>query len=1141
MNLFNLILSKFTLTAFIAFYSSGAIAQMNSSAGWSLNPYEKKVFIENKGQFTGQGLLQDSEIKYGVENLGTRIFFTSKGLTFRFDKITFNPEGDERNKESMKRLSVFMVNIEWLNSNPDVQIIADQPVTEYFNYEDKFDPVEKSIYHARAFEKLTYKNLYEGIDVEYVFHPQTGIKYTLIIHPGADLSQVSMKYTGNENMQLMDNGNLHITTPAGAIIDHSPVSWTETKGRKHTVISAFILSGNTVSFKVGKYDRNKTLIVDPWTIIPTELGADLRAFNVQKDDEGNVYVYGGSNFTKVQKYDASGAPLWTYSTVYSCVVNCGSMVVDPSGNVYITNIGHPTELIVKLDKTGTVKWKSAAGGLCEGWTLSFNCNYTRLAIGTGCGSGNIIYLNCANGATVGTLKNISGGEIRALTTAPNGDLYALSFLASNLIAMNPSLNILYNIPSAYVFNYLGPNYTPWSQQNAIAANLDAVYTSNGTIIYKRERTTGALQATAVIPGGVAESNSGITVDSCGFVYAGSQGAVYRFDADLIPSGLPAIVPGSVFDVKIGSGGEVLACGNGFVASLGGMNACKANVQSCCPVITLGFVSTNTNCNGNNGSATVNPVGGNLPYTYLWNTVPPQTAQTAINLGAGTYTCTVTDAGKCQKIGTVTIENATGLKDTIVSKTDVLCHGGNSGSATAAASGGVPGYTYSWNTNPVQTTATAINLKAGVYTCTVTDDIGCTASTDVTIEEPFKMAATIFSHTDVSCNGGNDGAAQLSIGGGTGPYTVSWNTSPEQNSVVAMNLKAGTYIVTVTDKNNCIDTDTVIITEPPAINISESHTDVFCKGEQNGTATIDASGGTPPYAYLWNTVPEQTERTAVGLAAGDYTVQITDVNGCQTSRTVFITEPELLTAETVSSDASCFGKNDGTASVSSVSGGTPPYSYLWNSTPAQSTQTAVGLMAGTYNVTITDKNGCVRNIDVSIDEPDVLTAILSGQYAECPLISDTLTVQINGGVPPYNYLWTPEIGSGPGPLVVSSKGGDSYFVTVTDGQLCSAVSNVLIPVHDCYFFHIPEAFTPNGDGTNDVFIPNGEGIHTYSFHIYNRWGEAIFQTTDFGTGWNGTVRNNASIKAPAGVYIYIIKANDQDGKLRTYQGTVYLNE
>lgn len=399
---------------------------------------------------------------------------------------------------------------------------------------------------------------------------------------------------------------------------------------------------------------------------------------------------------------------------------------------------------------------------------------------------------------------------------------------------------------------------------------------------------------------------------------------------------------------------------------GKMDLATANWGSNNVSVLLGIIKyvtiskTDVICNGgNNGSATATATCGTLPYSYSWNTTPVQTSATATGLTAGLYTVTVIDGLNDTIKTNVTITQPSPISIS-TNETDVSCNGSNNGSATATVSGGTAPYTYSWNTTPIKTTATVSNLAPGSYTVTVTDLSGCIKIASITITEPPVLSVSATKTNVFNCNGGNNGTATATVSGGTAPYTYSWNTSPMQNTATATNLTAGNYTVTVIDAKGCIKTANITITQPSAISISTTKTDITCYGGNNGTATATVvSGGTPPYAYSWNTLPTQNTATANNLTAGNYTATVTDSNGCIQTANVTITQPPALTA-TISSitNSKCSGNCNGSAKVSNIINGTPPYTYLWDAAANnQTTATANYLCQGNYSVEVKDANLC----------------------------------------------------------------------------------------------------------------------------------------------------------------------------------------
>jgi len=502
-----------------------------------------------------------------------------------------------------------------------------------------------------------------------------------------------------------------------------------------------------------------------------------------------------------------------------------------------------------------------------------------------------------------------------------------------------------------------------------------------------------------------------------------------------------------------------------------------------------ITATQVSCNGgNNGTASANASGGTAPYSYLWNTLPAQTTATANNLPAGTYIVTVTDAKGCIDTATVTITQPSVLTAQVTG-TSALCFGTNTGTATVAALGGTMPYTYSWNTTPVQTTATLSNLPAGNYSVIVTDNLGCIANAGFVITQSPAIIAGISVKTDVSCNGGSTGSATANVTGGAGGFTYTWNTTPIQNTITATGLSAGNYIVTITDSNNCSDTAIVTITQPTALTATASTTNPVCFGDTTGTAAAVASGGTAPYTYTWNTIPAQNGGIANNLPAGIYTAAVTDSKGCTTNATATVSQPPQLTVSISSkTDITCFGFTNGTA-VATASGGTAPYSFLWSTTPAQNSNAATGLPQGQFSVTATDGNGCIKSTSVIInDAPPLLTNIINVASPKCYGGNDgSATISASGGKPPYNYLWStnPPVTT----PTVSNLPAGNFTVTVTDSNGCIQTDSIQLTQPSD--LTISTGFTPTCEGRAEgrAYASVSGGTAPYSL----LWSNA--QTTD----------------------------------------------
>lgn len=382
--------------------------------------------------------------------------------------------------------------------------------------------------------------------------------------------------------------------------------------------------------------------------------------------------------------------------------------------------------------------------------------------------------------------------------------------------------------------------------------------------------------------------------------------------------------------------------------------------------------------------------------------------------------------------------------------DVLCFGTSTGSATAIPSGGLAPYSYSWNTLPVQTLATATGLAAGPYTVTVTDSNGSVATANVTITQPLApLLAVLTSQTNVLCFGNSTGAINVTVTGGTTLYSYEWRKNgllPAYATTQDLTLLgAGTYDLTVTDANGCTAVlPTVIISEPASalMAVLTSQTNVLCFGSSSGAINVTVTGGTTLYSYEWRKnglLPAYaTTEDLTALGVGSYDLTVTDANGCMAIlSTVMISGPASVLSYTASHvDVICLGSATGSATVL-PDGGTPPYFYSWNTIPVQTTATATGLVGGTYRVTITDNSGCsLLSSDIIVLGGSVAVATITPGGSTTVCFGDRVTLTANAGI---SYLWS----TGATTQSISAYASGNYTVTVTNIDGCIATSPVTV--------------------------------------------------------------------------------------------------
>ncbi|MFA6057797.1 MAG: T9SS type A sorting domain-containing protein [Taibaiella sp.] len=360
---------------------------------------------------------------------------------------------------------------------------------------------------------------------------------------------------------------------------------------------------------------------------------------------------------------------------------------------------------------------------------------------------------------------------------------------------------------------------------------------------------------------------------------------------------------------------------------------------------FGLSAAAANCT--NGSVTITGLsGGVLPYTYLWSN--GATTSSINNLTAGSYNVTVTDGQGCQRMHSEHVNQAItiGANATVTPTTCTQ----NDGSIITFGSGGMPPYTYLYSNGG--TTQTQSGLAAGIYNVTVTDANGCTGASSVYLNSSTPVSAT-YTATPSSCTSPT-GSATLTINGGVAPYTVSWATYPAQSGTTATNLAPGNYPFHITDANGCVQNGSAVVPPVNVVTATVTGTSATCL-LANGSINVVPSGGTAPYSYLWSN--SATTANITGLAAGSYSVQITDASGCAITRFRNVNASSPVNIGLVTTPATCIYSSNGSIAANAL-GGTAPYTYNWSN--GQTTSTITGLATGSYYVNVTDANGCTAH-------------------------------------------------------------------------------------------------------------------------------------------------------------------------------------
>jgi gliding motility-associated-like protein len=570
----------------------------------------------------------------------------------------------------------------------------------------------------------------------------------------------------------------------------------------------------------------------------------------------------------------------------------------------------------------------------------------------------------------------------------------------------------------------------------------------------------------------------------------------------------------------------------------------ASVQLNVPTqLTANATSTPVSCGGAcDGSATVTAQGGTPPYTYAWNSLPPQQLQNATYLCAANYIVTVTDDKSCTVTSNTAVPNTTTVVIALDSLKNVQCFGAANGGVYLTSTGGQAPLSFAWSNANVVTEDNP-NLGPGTYTITVTDNIGCTAGNTYTITEPSALTSTVSFTFNPRCNAGNDGIVNINVNGGVQPYTYLWSPG-NATSQNLNNVTAAAYSVVVSDANLCTATATATLTEPTPYTISLNTTNLLCYGATDGTASVTVSGQTSPYTYFWSNF--STTANVTGLDAGPFSVVIEDVNGCDTIVTATISSPSEIDIQLTAFEPLCADSGNGSISTVVV-GGTSPYGYSWQGSGGfTSTQQNPQVNSGSYNVTVTDANNCTETDAIGVNAPSPFTVSVIAINPNC--IGDStgaVAASSTGGVAPMRYAWSTSVNDTAAFVERLTRG--NYSVTLTDANGCQASGQAQLvdPTTDpagCqpdkFVVLVPTAFSPNGDNVNDRLVAIMRYVQKLEFAVYNRWGEQVYSNSNMipGDGWDGTFRN---VQQPVGVYVWSYNVTYINGVRASERGTATL--
>jgi gliding motility-associated-like protein len=958
-------------------------------------------FIENKGQFKNPVNASEPVLFY-YEHRGECIYFTKHGLIHQFasEKELSERERDrfeEAGQEPPTKRVFHYVNMNWLNQSAAISVEGQGKQGFYFTYGAK----ELDSY---PYNKILYKNVYNNIDIEYTL-PQDkehGVKYNVILHPGASLSDIQIAYTGEmKKMKLLSDGNVTIRTPLDDITEHAPVAF---EPDNKPVPVSFSLENNILGFSApAGYTPSKGLTIDPWVTAITTLSTNNCGYDVDWDYMGNTYVYGGTYTNnaagkcKIAKYNSTGTLLWTFAGIISNPSwNTGTSwtgnfkVAKSFGKIYVSR-SNTQPHIIRLDATGNYDNFISNGSISIGetWHTDIECTGDLIVYGginqsgeiVSTATGSITLVTTFNPTITGCCQDVVSPAIDA---TGNAFVYFLGHtsLANKICRVTQSFtNNVWQQPSGFSgLSYLANKslYQNAGAGNAVAfnaldVNMNYLYYYDGYSVAAYNKATGAMTGSTTISGQTARYYGGIAVDDCDNVYVGGNGAIHCFNFNgtnfnslgTISLSTSVTYP-HPYDVQLNKFSKVLyVSGNEFVGNYSAIysQSCSAVQATNACSFGQGTISTTTHsitC-ANLGSATVTAIGGIGPFSYTW--IPSgQTGSVATGLAPGNYTVLVYDATTNFSYQAVAVFSPlVPLSGNVQSSGLVPCYG--AATATAAVpnlAGGSGSQSYVWKSpTSTLTAASPTGMAAGNWSVTIVDALtGCVFNQTFAILQPSQLGAFISVSSPTACIADSVNLSPV-VSGGSPPYTYSWTNGPNTSSykVSAPTPGVRTYTVSAWDQFSCpvAASGSVDYIGRPALQL----TNVFiCPLE---TATLTALGATN---YTWSNALTGASFTASPAATTVYTVTGESLL-CTSSGTASINIKPLPVPVSSNNSPLCVNS----PLQLNVSGGS---SYIWTGPQSFSStvqnplfSSATLTHAGVYNVTVTAANACTASTSQTV--------------------------------------------------------------------------------------------------------------------------------------------------------------------------------
>ncbi|MEL6253678.1 MAG: gliding motility-associated C-terminal domain-containing protein [Bacteroidota bacterium] len=482
------------------------------------------------------------------------------------------------------------------------------------------------------------------------------------------------------------------------------------------------------------------------------------------------------------------------------------------------------------------------------------------------------------------------------------------------------------------------------------------------------------------------------------------------------------------------------------------------------------------CSGDSsGEIHVSASGGSAPYQFALDGGSYGNTASFFQVGAGLHMLKVRDSQGCEDSTQISLNENSPLLSLMQIDQEISCFGESDGALSVAISGGIGSITYNWQ--GIGNAGNSISgLVAGDYVVEIQDSLGCVTVDSISLNDAPEIFSSLNLINPISCQGLADAEVEALISGGIPGYIFTWSAGASSSNI-ASNIPAGMLYLEVSDNNGCIKEDSLLINEPPSLDVSASGQDVSCFGLNDGQVSALVSGGTPPYSYVWNKNPGLNTPTLLNRLAGNYEIEVTDANGCQDTASVQISQPQPIQARIQAFDETCSNAN-GVIWVE-LSGGSTPYTFIWNNDPSLNTDTLYNQSAGNFSLRIVDGNTCEENLSFSLNNQaspqlDVISLI----EPTCHGASDgQAEVRVNGSGR-YNFLWQH---SGETTPAVANLSAGSYKVSVDDGT-CQGSLDVLVEEPEALFTQIDSLIRPGCPGEDDgsIFIGVSGGSAPYFY-------------------------------------------------------------